>query len=236
MDLRAGKVVRLKRGDFDSQKTYSSDPLSVAKWHADNGAKYLHIVDMDGAKTGVTVQTELIKRILRDTSLVIQTGGGIRNACDVIELVEAGADKVILGSIAAKDPDETCKIFEAVGSGFITLGIDVRINMEGVPMVAVRGWQEDSQLSAADVLNRYTGMGLKSILCTDISRDGMLEGTSFELYQGLRNTFPELPFLASGGVAELEEIPKLRNMGMAGVIVGKALYEGRFTLQEALGC
>lgn len=236
IDLIEGQVVRLTQGCFDQQTTYGDDPVAVAKTYKEQGAEYLHVVDLDGAKGDKPRQTNLIKKIALESGLKLQVGGGIRTLKDAQELVDVGVDRIILGSIAVKDVDTTLSILEGLGGERITLGLDVMLNSNLVPMVATSGWQEVSDVSADKLLKLYTQFPSVSVLCTDIGKDGTLEGPNFDLYGSLMKNWPEISFLASGGVARKSDISRLKEMEMGGVIIGKALYEGRFSLEEVLTC
>ena len=234
IDLINGQVVRLKEGDFARKTSYSDDPVAMAKGFQDEGASLLHVVDLDGAKDGKARQTKLISQIAQSTNLALQVGGGIRSLDDAKKLIDAGVDRVVIGSLAVKDPEAFIKIAEAVGPERLTLGLDCHLTESGEAMVAASGWQETSKVSADDLLGRYTSLGVKRVLCTDIKKDGMLAGPNFELYEKLSAKYPDLEFLASGGVSGKEDVTKLAKTGAFGVIIGKALYEGRLQLKEVL--
>lgn len=234
IDLMDGRVVRLKKGLFDQKTTYSDDPLAVAAGFREEGAEYLHVVDLDGARDGKARQTDLIRRLTAESGLRVQTGGGIRTPQQAVALQEAGVERVVLGSIAVRDPGATREIIAAVGPAAVTLGLDIGLDDQGRPRVATHGWQEVSGTRAEELLDQWAATGITDVLCTDISRDGMLTGPNTELYARLAKDYPDLCFLASGGVSAAEEIPRLARAGAGGVIIGKALYEGRFRLQEVL--
>ncbi|NRA67543.1 MAG: 1-(5-phosphoribosyl)-5-[(5-phosphoribosylamino)methylideneamino]imidazole-4-carboxamide isomerase [Pseudobacteriovorax sp.] len=233
IDLIQGEVVRLTKGDFKQKTKYHANPLEMARSFSADGASYLHIVDLDGAKAGKPQQTDLIKSICQETPLKIQVGGGIRSAEHVQELIDAGIDRVIIGSLAVKDKQLTKRIFETFSGDRITLGLDILLSDEGVPMVATHGWQEVSNIAAKDLLEEYISVGLNQVLCTDIDKDGMLEGPNFDLYRDLSQSFPDLTILASGGVSNLEQLKKLKQDNVGGAIIGKALYENKISLSEA---
>jgi len=236
IDLINGEVVRLTKGDFAQKTVYGQDPLAVAKQFAADGAEYLHMVDLDGAKAGRPIQTEIFSRIVQETSLKLQVGGGIREMSHVETLMNAGVDRVILGSLAVKDSLLAKQIFEVFGGNRITLGLDVLIDEAGVPLVATHGWQKVSNLSAEKVLTEFVTMGLDQVLCTDISRDGTLTEPNFELYARFKKHFPTVTFLASGGITSVDQIVKLKASNVGGAIIGRALYEGHIDLKEALRC
>jgi len=236
IDLRGGRVVRLTEGRFDQEKAYGDDPLAVARDFAAAGATWLHIVDLDGARDPAERQTALVEQLARDSGLRVQTGGGIRDESQIAALLAAGAQRVIVGSLAAKQPDLVRGWLEKFGAARIVLSPDVRVDAAGTPRVAAAGWQESTGLALDDFLNGYLAAGLVHILCTDISRDGKLTGPNTALYASLVKKFPGLQLQASGGVASLDDLRTLQATGAAGAIVGRALYEGKFTLREALAC
>jgi phosphoribosylformimino-5-aminoimidazole carboxamide ribotide isomerase len=230
IDLIGGAVVRLHKGNFDQLTNYGSDPISVAKSYADAGATWLHLVDLDGAKNPENRQVNLIKEIIDASGLKVQTGGGVRTPDDVDSLVNAGASRVVIGSLAVRKPDITKTIFRAVGAERICLAADV-IMVDDAFNIAVSGWQEASSLGLFDFLRGYQEDGLRHVLCTDINRDGTLTGCNRDLYAAVKDEFPTIQLQASGGVSQLDD---LRGLACDGVIIGKALYEGRFTVKEAL--
>ena len=236
IDLRGGRVVRLTEGRFDQEKSYSDDPLAVARGFAAEGAKWLHVVDLDGTKDPTQRQTSLVEKLAQESGLRVQTGGGIRDEAQVAALLAAGATRVIIGSLAVHSPDTVLKWIDQFGNNSIVLALDVVIDAQGVPRLAVSGWQETSNTTLEDLLRYYLPHGLRHVLCTDISRDGRLTGPNSELYQGVLKLFPALQLQASGGVSSLEDLRKLRTTGVAGAIIGRALYENKFTLTEALAC
>lgn len=236
IDLRGGRVVRLTEGRFDQEKSYGDDPLAVAKDFAAAGATWLHVVDLDGAKDPTKRQTALVEKLARSSGLRVQTGGGIRDEAQITALLAAGAQRVIVGSLAAKQPELVRGWLKQFGSEGIILSPDVRLDANGTPRVAAAGWQESTGLALDDFLNGYLSAGLVHILCTDISRDGKLTGPNTALYTQLVKKFPSLQIQASGGVSSLDDLRGLQTTGAAGAIVGRALYEKKFTLQEALTC
>lgn len=236
IDLRGGRVVRLTEGKFDQEKSYGDDPLAVAKDFAAAGATWLHVVDLDGAKDPAKRQTSLVQKLAKESGLRMQTGGGIRDESQIAALLAAGAQRVIVGSLAAKQPDLIRGWLKKFGAERIILSPDVRLDAEGTPRVAAAGWQESTGVALDDFLNGYLAAGLVHILCTDISRDGKLTGPNAALYAQLVKKFPSLQIQASGGVASLDDLRALKTTGSAGAIVGRALYEKKFTLKEALAC
>ena len=236
IDLRGGRVVRLTEGKFDQEKTYGDDPLAVAKDFAASGATWLHVVDLDGAKDPAKRQTALVEQIARGSGLRMQTGGGIRDESQIAALLAAGARRVIVGSLAAKQPELVRGWLKKFGPESIILSPDVRLDADGIPRVAAAGWQESTGVALDDFLNGFLPAGLVHILCTDISRDGKLTGPNSALYAQLVHKFPTLQIQASGGVSSLDDLCVLKTTGSAGAIVGRALYEKKFTLKEALAC
>ena len=236
IDLRGGRVVRLSEGNFDAETVYGTDPLAVARDFAAAGATWLHVVDLDGAKDPAKRQTALVQTLAHDSGLKVQTGGGIRDASQVEALLAAGASRVIVGSLSVREPAMVREWFIRFGPEKLVLALDIRLDAAGVPLVALAGWQASSGQTLDVVLEGFLLSGLIHVLCTDIGRDGLLQGPNFALYAALRKKFPELRVQASGGVASLDDLRRLRAEGSAGAITGRALYEKKFTLKEALAC
>jgi len=236
IDMRGGRVVRLTEGRFDQETHYGDDPLAVAKGFAASGAQWLHVVDLDGAKDPAKRQIDLVAKLAQESGLQVQTGGGIRDAEQVEALLAAGAQRVIVGSLAVNTPDVVAGWIQRFGNNRIILALDVAIDSQGVPRLAVSGWQETSNVTLDDLLHFYRPHGLRHVLCTDISRDGKLTGPNSQLYADTVRKFPALQVQASGGVASLADLRVLRTTHVTGVIVGRALYENKFTLAEALTC
>ena len=230
IDLICGAVVRLHKGDFAQLTQYGTDPLAVAKTYADAGATWLHLVDLAGAKNPQNRQIDLIANIISSTGLLVQTGGGIRSADDVAALLDAGAARVVIGSLAVRDPDVVKQLMQMHGPEKICLAADVILQNDSF-YIAVSGWQEASDLSLFAVLNMFAPAGLTHVLCTDIDRDGTLRGFNQALYTNVKQEFSNLQLQASGGASRLED---LKHLDADGVIIGKALYEGRFSVAEAL--
>ncbi len=230
IDVMDGKCVRLYQGDFAQQTAYEVSPAQTAQRYKAQGAQWLHLVDLDGAKDTNQRQIQLITEIIKQSKLQVQTGGGVRTPEDVQALLNAGASRVAIGSLAIKKPDLTVEILKRFGADKICLAADVKIQ-NGKHSLAVSGWQEQSDMTLNAFIQNYLDVGLKHLLCTDISRDGTMEGCNFALYEEIQTTFPKIEIQASGGVSSLEDVRKLK---AAGVIIGKALYEGAFSLPEAL--
>ena len=231
IDLINNQCVRLTKGDFDKKTIYNNNPLEVAKQFEKDGSKYLHIIDLDGAKNKNSSQTETIINIAKNTNLKIQTGGGIRTKEQIKYLLDNGIDKVIIGSLAIKNTDLVKEWINFFGLEKIVLSFDVKI-INNIPIVAISGWQENT-ISLWDILNNFQ---VKHILCTDINKDGMLQGVNINLYIKIKNLFPNISLQASGGVSSLQDVKELKKNKIDKVIIGKALYENKFTLQEVLKC
>ena len=234
IDLINGEVVRLAKGQFDQKTVYNRDPIAVAQSFAEQGATYLHVVDLDGAKACQVRQSELIAKIAAATTLKLQVGGGVRSASDVKNLLDQGVDRVVIGSLAVKQPEVTEGLFKEFGGDRLTLGLDVQLDAKGIPLVATHGWQTLSETKAEEVLLRFLNLGLNQVLCTDISRDGMMTGPNFALYSMLGQHFPTVSFLASGGLKTSEQVKELQANRVGGAIIGRALYEGTIKLSEVL--
>jgi len=233
IDLRAAQCVRLYQGNFNKTTIYDAEPIALAKQFENQGADWLHIVDLDGAKNPEQHQRRLIKTIIQSTSLNIQTGGGIRTSQDIAELLDYGAKRVIIGSQAIKNPAEVKQWWREFGSEYLVLALDVNINKNQQAFVVTQGWECTSIFTLQEVINNYLSVDLKYILCTDIHCDGTLQGPNLELYKNLQQQFPGLYIQASGGISCLGDLQKLKSYA-SGVIIGRALYESKFTLQEAL--
>ena len=227
IDIIDGKCVRLSKGDYTTKKVYNEHPLEVAKEFEDAGIKRLHMVDLDGAKSHHIVNHKVLETVASNTALHIDFGGGLKSNDDLRIAFEAGAKQITAGSIAIKSPETVEQWMQEFTAERIILGADTK---EG--KVAVNGWLEKSELSVEALLNHFTAKGIKYCISTDIAKDGMLQGPSFELYEDLQKQFPNLNVVASGGVSDINDIAKLAEMKLYGVIVGKAIYEGKITLKE----
>lgn len=235
LDLINGEVVRLQQGDYARQTTFEYSPITKFKEYVDAGAKYLHLVDLDGAKDPKARQLKVISEIVKTVDAPIQVGGGIRSREDIENLLNIGVDRVVVGSTAVKNPGEVMQWFQEFGGEKIVLALDIRIE-EGIKKVALSGWQETSELTIEALIDKYQPVGLKHVLCTDISKDGMLTGSNVALYEELCVKYPEIDFQSSGGIGSIEDIQVLEGTGVAGVIVGRALLEGKFSAEEAISC
>lgn len=236
LDLIDGNVVRLHQGDYAKQTDYGSDPLPRLQQYEQEGAKLLHLVDLTGAKDPQKRQIALLKKLLAGVSVPVQVGGGIRSEEDVKALLEAGATRVVIGSTAVTQPELVKTWFERYGGEAIVLALDVRISPQGVKEIAISGWQENSNLSLEQAIEMYQPYGLKHVLCTDISKDGTLTGSNVSLYKEISQKYPNIALQASGGIGSLADIAAIPSSGAAGVIVGRALLEGKFTVAEAIEC
>ena len=226
IDIIEGKCVRLSKGDFETKKIYNESPLEVAKTFEDYGIKYLHLVDLDGAKSKHIVNYNVLETLALKTSLKIDFGGGLKSDTDLKIAFENGASQITGGSIAVKSPETFVSWIKAYGSEKIILGADVK----GIH-IATDGWLETSDQTLFEFVKHYQTKGVKYVICTDISKDGMMEGPSVDLYKNLLAE-TEVKLIASGGISKIEELPKLQQLGCEGIIIGKAIYENRISLKQ----
>lgn len=227
IDLIDGKCVRLTQGDYDMKTIYNENPLEVAKQFEDIGIKRLHLVDLDGAKKGEIVNIKVLETIASNTGLNIDFGGGIKSEQSLEAVFNAGANLATIGSLAVKEPEVFFSWIEKYGAGKIMLGADVSQNK-----IAIGGWLKTTDIDVIDFIKINFYKGIKNVFCTDISKDGMLQGPSLDLYMKIMKEIPELKIIASGGVSNMKDIVALQKIGCGGAIVGKAIYEGRITLDE----
>ncbi|MFD0762418.1 1-(5-phosphoribosyl)-5-[(5-phosphoribosylamino)methylideneamino]imidazole-4-carboxamide isomerase [Lutibacter aestuarii] len=227
IDIINGKCVRLSKGDFSTQKIYNENPLEVAKMFQDYGVKHLHLVDLDGAKASHIVNYKVLDNIASKTQLSIDFGGGLKSDEDLKIAFESGATQITGGSIAVKKPDTFKNWLQKFGSKKIILGADA-INEK----VAISGWLEESEESLVPFIQNYEKDGVSYVICTDISKDGMLQGPSFDLYQKILNSTTNIKLIASGGISAYDELPKLAEMGCEGTIIGKAIYEQKISMKQ----
>ncbi len=227
IDMIDGKCVRLSKGDYDTKKIYNEDPVEVARMFEDNGIKRLHLVDLDGAKAGHIVNHATLRAITSATKLTVDFGGGLKTTADLNIAFDCGASMVTGGSIAVKNADEFTTWIDKFGSDRIILGADAKDRK-----VAVTGWIENTQLELMDFIKSYYNKGIRKVICTDISRDGMLQGPSVELYREILNAIPNIWIVASGGVSCIDDLYRLRDNNVPAVIIGKAIYENRITLPQ----
>ncbi|MGS0691591.1 1-(5-phosphoribosyl)-5-[(5-phosphoribosylamino)methylideneamino]imidazole-4-carboxamide isomerase [Shewanella sp. 0m-4] len=236
IDLIDGQVVRLYQGDYEQQTTFNLSPLDQLKSYQAQGANLLHIVDLTGAKEPTKRQTALISELVNHLDTPIQVGGGIRTEAQLNELLEIGVSRVVIGSLAVKEPELVKSWFEKYGNEAICLALDVNINEQGEKIVAVSGWQSGGGKSLESLVEEFKAVGLKHALVTDISRDGTLQGANTELYREIAATYPEIQWQASGGIATLADVNAVKDSGANGIIIGKALLINQFTVQEAIAC
>ncbi|WP_273275950.1 1-(5-phosphoribosyl)-5-[(5-phosphoribosylamino)methylideneamino]imidazole-4-carboxamide isomerase [Maribacter polysiphoniae] len=227
IDIIDGKCVRLSKGDYSTKKIYNENPLEIAKEFESHGIKHLHLVDLDGAKSHQIVNHKVLEQIAVKTKLKIDFGGGLKRDEDLKIAFESGANQVTGGSIAVKDKETFLSWLERYGADKIILGADA-MNEK----VAVSGWLEESKENLVPFIQSYQKRGITYVICTDISKDGMLEGPSFELYQKILKEVPNLKLIASGGISTFDELPKLAELGCEGTIIGKAIYENRISLKQ----
>ena len=227
IDIIEGKCVRLSQGDYESKKVYNEDPLEVAKEFEDHGIKRLHLVDLDGAKAGRIINYKVLERLALKTNLVIDFGGGLKTSDDLHIAFESGAQMVTGGSIAVKNTDEFTNWINQYGSEKIILGADAKDNK-----IAVTGWLEETDQKLIPFIKEYTQRGITKVICTDISKDGMLQGPAIELYENILKEMPDLYLVASGGVSNIGDIEALAEANIPAVIFGKAIYEGKIELKE----
>ena len=226
-DLYDGKVVRLYKGDYDQMTVYSDNPLQIAREFADCGAEYLHVVDLEGARDGTTPNRRVVEKLVEKSGMSIEIGGGIRTEDTVRTYIDMGVERVILGTSALTDPVFLGKMVERYGDQ-IAVGVDLANGY-----VAIKGWTEQSEVSADAFFSRLQKIGVRTVICTDISKDGTLSGTNLELYKTLSELY-DMQLIASGGISTLDDIVALREMDLYGAILGKALYTGDLDLKDAV--
>jgi len=234
IDVRDGRVVRLHQGDYAQETRYETEPLALATRYAEAGAKWLHLIDLDAARYGGYTLAPLLRAITTSSWMRVQTGGGVRSEADVEAILDAGADRVVVGSLAIKEPDMVIGWLKRFGADRITIALDVRQNSEGDWELPVAGWTEDSGMRLEPQLERYAQAGLRHLLCTDVSRDGTLAGPNLDLYRHIHEVAPHVQLQASGGIRDIADIVAADGVGCAGAVLGKALIEGRFELTDAL--
>jgi phosphoribosylformimino-5-aminoimidazole carboxamide ribotide isomerase len=227
IDLINGKCVRLTEGDYSRKTEYALSPLEIAKQYQDHGIKRLHLVDLDGAKQGKVVNWQIAEQLALHTDLVIDFGGGVKTAAEVERIIDLGIEYVVVGSVAAKQPEVFADWIVRFGPNRFMLGADVRNEM-----IMVSGWLEKSSLSLMPFLETQVNQGISNVFCTDISKDGKLEGPAVDLYRKIKLAFPAFNLIASGGVSSMDDIHALAKAGCNGVIIGKAIYEGRISIQD----
>ena len=231
IDLIDGKCVRLTKGDYSQKKQYDASPLDMALRYQDIGIRRLHLVDLDGAKSSSPRNLHVLEEIATRTSLDIEWGGGIKNDEALRDAFNAGAHHLIIGSVAVSRPELFARWLEQYGGDRLILGADVNDGR-----VAINGWMDQSEQTIEALIDRFRPNGLREVICTDIAKDGMLQGPSFDLYARLQAAYPELDIIVSGGISAMDDIYRLNEMHLRHVIVGKAIYEGRITLEEIEKC
>ncbi len=231
IDIRGGRCVRLLRGEFDRETRYELDPRDLAREYRSVGARWLHIVDLDGARDGQRGNASLIGEIAGSADLSIQIGGGIRSEESLVAALE-NADRVVIGSLAVTSPDTVSGWLDRFGPERIVLGLDVRLDRAGTARVTTHGWTEDSGLSLDDAISRFAPSGLRHVLCTDVARDGALAGPNLALYRSVRASWPAIALQASGGIQDAADLEALAATGVAAAISGKALLEKRIRFEE----
>ena len=227
IDIIDGKCVRLTQGDYSQKKVYNENPLEVAMQFEDAGIQYLHLVDLDGAKSGHIINYRALEKIASKTTLTVDFGGGVKSNEDIKIAFEFGANQVTCGSIAVKNEEAVQNWIQEFGPDKLILGADVKEKK-----VAIHGWTEETEISIEDLVGKYAEFGLQNVICTDISTDGMLTGPNFELYKELLRLFEKINLIASGGVSSISDLETLRDNRVHGAIIGKAIYEGRITLEQ----
>jgi phosphoribosylformimino-5-aminoimidazole carboxamide ribotide isomerase len=227
IDLINGQCVRLSQGDYDRKTVYTKNPVDQAKLFADHGIKNLHLVDLDGAKSGSSENLKVLEAIANNTDLSIDFGGGIRSKSAVDSALSAGAKQLNIGSFAVKEVTKFVSLMEDYSAETFILSADFKDNF-----IAIHGWQEQSSWSLSDFIASYLKHNLRQVVCTDVSKDGMLNGPSTDTYENLIKEFSDLELIASGGVQSLEDLNKLKSIGCTGAIIGKAYYEGRINLKD----
>jgi phosphoribosylformimino-5-aminoimidazole carboxamide ribotide isomerase len=227
IDIIDAKCVRLSQGDYDAKTIYNDNPLEVAKSFEAAGLSHLHLVDLDGAKAGKVINWDTIQNICTHTGLTVDFGGGIKTEKEVEKLLHLGVRQINLGSIAVKEPEQVKRWLKKYGSEKIILSADVKGKE-----IAIHGWQEGAGIQIEQLIQDFLPSGLQFVTCTDISTDGMLKGPNLALYQDLKNNFPQLNIIASGGVSSKEDLAELKKLGLHGAIVGKAIYENKIQLAD----
>ena len=227
IDLIDGRCVRLTQGDYDIKKVYEQNPVDMAKMYADCGVRRLHVVDLDGAKAKEPCNLRVLEQLATNTNLDIEWGGGIKSTDALRAALNAGANRVICGSVAVDNRELFADWLQNYGAGHVILGADVRGRN-----VATHGWLKESQVSIDEIIGWFLPFGLKQLICTDISKDGMLQGPNFPLYVELKDNFPTVDTTLSGGISSMDDIRKAHELGLHSVIIGKANYEGRITLKD----
>ncbi|HEX7338899.1 MAG TPA: 1-(5-phosphoribosyl)-5-[(5-phosphoribosylamino)methylideneamino]imidazole-4-carboxamide isomerase [Rhodanobacteraceae bacterium] len=234
IDLRDGHVVRLYQGDYARQTDYAVTPLEQAQSYLDAGAQWLHVVDLDGARSGNSYNLDVIAAIAK-LGLKVQAGGGVREEADLLRLFDVGVRRVVVGSLSVRDPDRVCRWLQQYGPERLTIALDTRFR-DGQWRLPSAGWERDENVTLDELAPRYAAAGARHVLCTDIDRDGTLAGPNVLLAMHLAKLAPGLEVQVSGGVRELDDIRTARRAGAGGIVLGRSLLEGKFTAREALAC
>lgn len=234
IDLQGGKCVRLFKGDFAQTTEYSDDPVSVARQFADLQTTDLHVVDLDGARSGTQTNRGTVAAIAAESEMAIQVGGGIRDRITVVQWLSAGITRCVIGSMAITEPDTVKSLLVQYGGDHIVLALDVNVGEDGVPLVTTHGWTRPSGTTVFECIRDYQDVGLRHVLCTDVSRDGAMAGPNIELYANIIEHFPALQLQASGGVRNLQDLEALREQGIPAAITGRALLDGKITASEVV--
>ncbi|WP_331828672.1 1-(5-phosphoribosyl)-5-[(5-phosphoribosylamino)methylideneamino] imidazole-4-carboxamide isomerase [Candidatus Blochmannia sp. SNP] len=237
LDIINGKIVRLYQGSYHMETSYGN-PVSLLRQYICQGAKMIHLVDLTGAQNPSKKQSSLISQLIREATPLskIQIGGGIRNTTDIEFLLKAGATRIVFGSVAVTKPEMVRKWFEYFDPNHLVLAVDIRISSTKDRKIAIYGWKKETNLKLEQIIEEYYTIGLKHVLCTDISKDGTLLGSNISLYQSICRSWPKIFFQSSGGVYKLTEISKLRCAGVKSIIIGRAFLENKFTVAEAISC
>ena len=236
IDVRGGRTVRLREGDYAQETQYAENPADAARRYANAGATWLHLVDLDGARDGGYRLAGLLRDIRDATTLRVQTGGGVRNTSDIERLLDAGADRVVIGSVAASDPPCVAAWLKRFGRERICVALDTRRDARGVARVPMHGWTAGNAPAFEGLLTFYCEAGLHHLLCTAIDRDGTLRGPDLDFYSSIRAAAPDVLLQASGGIRDTNDVRAVSALGCSGVVVGKALLDGRVTARELLEC
>lgn len=234
IDLRGGRCVRLRQGDFARETVYGDDPLALASWYAEGGFSRLHVVDLDGARSGEQRHQAVVSQIVDATGLMVQLGGGIRHRDALAAWLDAGVARCVVGSTAASEPEAVAEWLETYGADSIVLALDVRTRDGQDPVLSIHGWTRDAGLTLWQAVERFRPVGLRHVLCTDVARDGTMNGPNVALYEALTTRYPELEIQASGGVRGIDDLVALRAAGCSAAITGRALLDSAVTPAEVM--
>ncbi len=232
IDIKDGKCVRLFQGDFEKSTEYSSDPAEIARQFASLAARDLHIVDLDGARSGTQQNRKIVAAIASSSGFAVQVGGGIRDATTVAHWLDAGVDRCVVGSLAVAKPDTVKAWLARFGRHRIVLALDIRLDKRNEPIVTTHGWTRNSETTLFECIDDFMYAGLQHVLCTDVSRDGAMSGPNFDLYMSIVERYPDLKLQASGGVRHIADLERLRRIGVPAAISGRALLDGKISAEE----